>query len=346
MKKDNQIKNAIDESLGSVRFNANDMRSVLRAVREEESMPRMTARKPRRSFQPIFAAMTAALVIVPLSILAVRTVRSGSSITTITPLSANTAAPNADPIISVTGDPIIASIPAATAQPTLAPFSLRAGAPTQDDAIQIARACFEANCDTDVFSFEEYTVSVQSTFDYGDDPSSSDFEVTMHSVYDNGCAFTVVVDGQDGSVLSFSTPRLATVPTRLNAQSEEIQAWYDQYGEYIFMWPLEMQAEFSRRYEGALLRTPREGEVDAQTIANRFGPHAYPLTEQTGEGNISYHIMLYDGQSFADGQARYHVYCFPGDTAAGALPDIYMLLTFLAADGSYESGEILSTSDL
>ena len=343
MKKDNQIKNAIDESLGSVRFNAHDMRSVLRAVREEESAPRMTARRPRRSFQPVFAAMMAVLVIVPLSILAVRTVRSGSSITTITPLSANTDAPNADPIIA---DPIIENSPAVTAQPTLAPIPQRSGALTQDDAIQIARACFEANCDTSIFTFEEYTVSVQPVSAYEDDPSAAGFEVTMRSIYDNGCTFTVTVNGRDGSVLSFSTPRLATVPTRLNAQSGEIQAWYDKYGEYIFMWPLEMQAEFSRRYEGALLRTPREGEVDAQTIANRFGPHDYPLTEKIGEGPISYHIMLYDGQSFADGQARYHVYCFPGDTTADALPDVYMLLSFFAADGAYESGEILSTSGL
>ncbi len=343
MKKDNQIRNAIDESLGSVRFNAHDVRSVLRAVREEESAPRMTSRRPRRSFQPVFAAMMAVLVIVPLSILAVRTVRSGSSITTITPLAANTAAPNAGPII---GDPIIENSPAAAAQPTLAPVPQRSGTLTQDDAIQIARACFEANCDTSVFTFEEYTVSVQPVTAYGDDPSTAGFEVTMNSIYDNDCSFTVTVNGSDGSVLSFSTPRLATVPTRLNAQSEEIQAWYDKYGEYIFMWPLEMQAEFSRRYEGALLRTPREGEADAQTIANRFALHVYPLTEKTGEEHISYHIMLYDGQSFTDGQARYHVYCFPGDTTADALPDVYMLLTFLAADGAYESGEILSTSGL
>lgn len=336
MKKDNQIRNAIDESLGSVRFNANDMRSVLRAVREEESAPRMSARMPRRSFRTAFAVMTAALVIVPLSIFAVRVSRFGSSISTITPLAANTAVPSADLIIS--------NSPAVTAQPTLAPVPQRSGALTQDDAISIARACFEENCDTGVFAFEEYTISVQQVPADGGDSSAACFEVTMNSVYDNGCTFTVVVDAESGSVLSFSTPRLATVPMRLNAQSEEIQAWYDKYGRYIFMWPLDMQAEFSRRYEGALLRTPREDEIDEEYILKRAPLFADELTPDGGTVGV-YH-MLYDGRAFSDGKARYLIYCFPGGYIDAGLPESYLLVTMLASDGTIESSELLSASAL
>lgn len=333
MKKDEHIRNAIDESLSSVRFNAHDARSVLRAVREEEGLSRMPVRTNKRPrFAPVLAAMTAVMVIVPISLFAMRTLRAGSSITTITPLSAQTAQPNSDPIANE--DPVLV-LPAT-------PSPVRPGAVTKDDAVLAARACFEAQCDTSIFTFEEYTV--QAELDYGSDPEECNFKVTMNSVYDNGCSFTVVISGRDASVLSYSTPRLATVPTHLDAESEEIQAWYDKYGEYIFTWPPEAQAEFSRRYEGALLRVPHEGEITQESILKQAPLFAGSLTPN-GE-TLGVYPMLYDGRSFSDGRARYLIYCFSGCSIESGFPESYLLVTMLAADGTIESSELLPASSL
>ena len=326
MRKDEHIRQAIDESLGSVRFNAHDMRSVLRAVREQEAAPAPSAR-PR--IFPRFAVLLTMLVLVPISFLTFRTLRDSPTITTITPLSGTTDTPaHSDPIVE----------PASTL------FPAHVSAMTEDDAVRIARTCFESVCDTSVFSFEEYTVSVQAVFPYGGDPEAANYEVTMQSVYDNGCSFCVTISGKDGSVLSHSTPRLATVPTHLNADSKEIRAWYDKYGTYLFMWPLDAQAEFSRRYEGALLRMPQDGEVTLEYIRKRAPLFADSLIPDGG--TVTVYPMLYDGAAFSDGQARYQIYCFPGGQSEETLPERYLLVTMLAADGTIESSELQSSSGL
>ena len=328
MKKDDTIRRAIDESLGSVRFNQSDMRAVLRAVRTQESVSRAPQRR-RSRFVPALAAMMTVVVLAPLTVFALRTLRAGSSITTINPVT---------PLAQTTDGPGHRDV---IAQPACTLYPAQTAAFTQDDAIRAARACFEAVCDTTVFSFDEYTVFAQKN---GSEADGANYEVTMTSIYDNGCTFSVVVSGKDGSVLSHSTPRLATVPTHLNAQSEEIQQWYDKYGRYIFTWPLDMQAEFSRRYEGALLRTPREGEITVETLRKRAPLFADSLTQNGGTACV--YPMLYDGSTFADGQARYLIYCFPGAEISEELPENYLLVTMLAADGAIESSELLPTSGL
>ena len=47
MKNDPRIRNALDESLSSVHFDARDMHRVLRAVREQEAPVRTSARRKR-----------------------------------------------------------------------------------------------------------------------------------------------------------------------------------------------------------------------------------------------------------------------------------------------------------
>lgn len=345
----NDLKNAIDESLGSVHFNAHDMRAVLRQTRAKgASRRRAPARRKRIRLDLVAAAASIVLVVAPVTIFALRAgMRGTTDITTLTAAhtgaasQGESAAPNVTPAqqeVVLSADPapetsseIAAETPA---------FSLDT-AMSESEAIRIARACFEENCDTGIFTFEEYTVDVQSAFDYGA-ADARHIEVTLSSIYDNGCSFRVSIDPASGSVLSFSTPRLATEPTRLSLESEEVSAWYEKNGAYAFTWPLEEQAEFSRRYEGGMIRLPREGEADEKTIANRFALHIDELITRTGEHAVGYYITLYDGKAYADGLARYQVYCFPGGEIKNELPDTYMILTFLAQDGTFETSQMIS----
>lgn len=339
MKRDNQIHHAIDESLDSVRFNAHDMRTVMHTVRSKNAPRRARSRKKCMRLDFIFAMGLVVLVVGPLSLFALRALRMPTSdITTIATDGMNAASSTDQTIPDPTSPP---SAEKAAALPAI----------SESEAIQAARACFEALCDTTVFTFEEYTVSVQAIFPYASTSDSADYEVTMKSIYTNGCAFTVVVDGASGEIISYSTPSLATMPTYIDNASGELQAWYDKYGEYIFTWPMDVQAEFSRRYEGAMLRMPREGDLSMEAISAKLGAHYQALIETCPEQNCTHHsvqycAMLYSERAFADGQARYQIYCFLGDEITDTLPDVCMLLTFLASDGTLESKEILSTAGL
>ena len=218
-----------------------------------------------------------------------------------------------------------------------------AGAMNEYDAIQAARACFEAQCDTTIFTFDEYAVDISAT--PGEDGAPSSYVVTMQSIYGNGCVFRVVVSAQDGAVISYSTPRLATVPAALDRQCAEVQAWYDRYGEHSFTWPLDAQAEFSRRYEGGMRRMPEEGEMDADAIA---AAAQEMLTGQAGsnaEDHTTLWLSLYGERAFADGVARYQVYCIP-QSDAGDLPESCTVLTLRASDGVLESSQILPIPSL
>ncbi len=125
MKKDPTIREAIDESLCSVRFNAQDERAVLAAIHGR----RAKAKKRARRLNFAFAMGLLVLLVAPVTAFTLHSRHLGTT---------DIAAPGSDPILS----------PAATAAATAS-------------ALQAARACFESVCDTSVFSFDEYAVSCE-----------------------------------------------------------------------------------------------------------------------------------------------------------------------------------------
>lgn len=334
MKNDPRIRNALDESLSSVHFDARDMHRVLRAVREQEAPVRESARRKRRPLRLdfLFAVATAALVIVPLSIFALRAQRAATS-------KISTVAAHGTQSVMSTEKPdgredvlLATPLPLSTAAPGTA------GAMNEYDAIQAARACFEAQCDTSIFTFDEYAVDVSAA--PGEDGAPSSYVVKMESIYGNGCVFRVVVSAQDGAVISYSTPRLATVPAALDRQCAEVQAWYDRYGAHSFAWPLDAQAEFSRRYEGGMRRMPEEGEMDAYAIAAAAQEMLAGQAGSNAETSDVLYLSLYGERAFADGVARYQVYCLAQNDAV-ELPESCTVLTLRASDGVLESSQIL-----
>lgn len=217
MNHDNRIRDAIDESLGSVRFSANDTRAVLSAVRAGHAHSRRAKARKKR-FDLVLAVMTAALVIVPVALFALRAQKA--------------------PITDISA---MARTPAAAGESSTAEGSV---SPVLDesDAIRAARACFDARCSGSAFTFEEYTVSVSL--------QESVYTILMQSIYDNGCRFEVAVSSPEGAILSFSDPIAATQPGPLRMDSPEVKAWFDKYGPDRSAWPAQSQAEFARRYEG------------------------------------------------------------------------------------------------
>jgi len=331
MKTDPRIRSAIDESLSSVHFDARDMHAVLRGVHASHA-PRH-AKKRRSSLAPVLVFAIVVLMLTPLTLLALR---AGSmppqDITTIAAAGRDGSHAAAQPDY----DPVIVQTPS--------------GEFTADEAIAAARACFEAHCDTSIFSFDEYAVDVQATYEYGSNPAGHDYLVTMNSIYGNGCSFCTVVSAS-GEILSYSAPELATIPAPLSRENEAVRAWHDKYGEYLFTWPMDVQAEFSRRYEGAMLRMPRENELDSAAIGRKLGAHYQTLIDaspQSGSAHhtVSYSMSLRSERAYEDGQARYLVYCFLTEDLCAPLPDLCMRLTFLASDGTLEAKEILPTAEL
>lgn len=307
MKSDPRIRSAIDESLSSVHFDGRDMHAVLRAARHREHTP-----APRRRARWDWALATAMLmiVLVPLSLFALRANRTQTAdIRTLAGIGQDTV----------------------SAAPTAQADSTQAAVLSESDAIRIARACFEAECDTSVFTFEEYAVSVR----FADDACT----VRMESVYDNGCTFEVVISLPSGTVSSFSDPRLATVPAGIRHESIEVQTWYDKLGPMLYTWPMDEQAEFSRRYEGAALRMPREGEPDTDALLASLLPVCADMLGLV-QGELTLYPMLYSETASADGQARYLIYCCRTDDPAKPL----LLATLHAADGSIESIQPLSAA--
>lgn len=325
MKKDPLIRNAIDESLGSVHFSQQDMRAVLKAVRQSCAPQRSARRTKRPHAQWALAAAMLVLVAAPLGLLTANALRAGTTdITTIAAAPGESLSPSFEPNRDVVLE--------ATPIPALIPES---------DAIRAARTCFEAQCDTSVFTFEEYTVSASIA------DSGAEYVVLMQSIYDNGCSFRVIISALDGSVIAHSAPDLATVPALLDESSAEVQAWYAKHGAHVFMWPLDIQAEFSRRYSGSALRMPNEREVNADVILlaaeKDFASYA---PDRLPSAPFAAYVTLYDGSMFADGRARYQVYCFAGEGKGGTLPEECIILTYLAGDGAFESSQIVSTSGL
>ena len=215
MKKDNSIRDAIDESLHDVHFNMQDMHRVMRAVRDSEEPCTPVRRRFRLDF--VFATALVALIFVPLTVLTLRSQRTQLS--------------------TISGQTAASSSSLTTEQPTLQGASapqdeslLPSGACiSADEAVQIARNCYESHCDTSVFTFDEFTVEV--TYIHGvsaEDGSSTPgtYQVMMESIYGNGCTFVVIIDVNTGEVLHYTSPEQATIPAFLPATSTEVQAWY------------------------------------------------------------------------------------------------------------------------
>lgn len=319
MKRHPEIQNAVNESLSSVRFTDWDRERVLRAVRMPEEP--VCKRPPRRLFRAdvLLPAMSAVLVVVPIFLFALHA--RNMQITEIT---------------SYAGTNVCAK---QEVLPTDAPTAPPA-APNTRAAIEAARACFEAECDTSIFAFDEYTVDVSAVQDETGHPAA--FVVTMRSVYGNGCTFSVTVSAENNAVISYSAPRDATIPSSLDQNRSEIRAWYERYGAHPFMWALDVQAEFSRRYDGALHRDPQETDVQPAAIM-LAAQNALP---QQGSEEHTVYLSLFSERAFDDGAARYRAYCF----AAGESPDDpdaeCTMMTFLASSGVLESTQTVPVSSL
>ena len=328
MKRENPIREAIDDSLRDVRFDAHDARSVLRAVRSREDESRARAR-PRRGFRPDFAFALTLIVIIaaPLSLTFFRSQNTRditAAVGSVTPSPSAvvaTALPEADPILETT---------------------------EESEAIRAARACFEAQCDTSIFSFEEYAIRVAQA-PQGD--GTSRFTVTMDCVYDNGCSFTCVVSMPSGEILQHSTPELATIPMFFDAASDEVQSWYQRYGAFPFTWDAQTQVEFSRRYEGAAIRLPKDGEIGAQQASAKAAAALQDdavLSSLDGISafeNVCAYPVLYAERANSDGRARYVVYCFD-QPVSDSISDPCVLVTVFADTAEIDSIEVHSAVEL
>ena len=318
MKKDPTIREAIDESLCAVRFNAQDERNVMAAIHGR----RVRAKKRARRLNLAFAAGLLLLLVLPVSAFTLHTRRLSA---------VNAAAPGEDRIFSPDATP-----EATAARSPLATTNAAAsGALTEQDAIQAARTCFETLCDTSIFSFDEYTVSCERTGDA--------YTVLMTSIYGNGCTFSVTVDALSGQVIHHSAADLATHPIYLSESAPEVQSWYDKYGSSIGLWAENVQVEFSRRYEGATLRAATAADLtreQAQSIAKAAAAADYAAQGLADIEPLCY-PMLFSERAFDDGVARYLVICFPdrpADASAEALktaPDVLVLMN--AQTGEVES---------
>ena len=282
MKKNSILRDAIDESLSGVRFTERDARSVLRAVRTREQEPERPAPSRRRMRLDLaFACAMLLILVLPVSFFALRAQQG--------------------PIIAGPGGaPVLPQATAARQADLIVQPGQTARTGEESAAIRAARACFDEHCDTSIFSFEEYAVNVTHEGEH--------YTVEMTSIYGNGCHFTVEVDMASGEVVQYSTPELATMPTYLDASSPEILAWYEKNGPFLFTWPADEQAEFSRRYEGGALRMPRAGELsfeEAKTLA------CFSASEMLGlEAAFPYaYPSLYAENARTGEAACYVVYC-------------------------------------
>ena len=282
MKKNSILRDAIDESLSGVRFTERDARSVLRAVRTREQEPERPAPSRRRMRLDLaFACAMLLILVLPVSFFALRAQQG--------------------PIIAGPGGaPVLPQATAAGQADLIVQPGQTARTGEESAAIRAARACFDEHCDTSIFSFEEYAVNVTH--------KGERYTVEMTSIYGNGCHFTVEVDMASGEVVQYSTPELATMPTYLDASSPEILAWSEKNGPFLFTWPADEQAEFSRRYEGGALRMPRAGELsfeEAKTLA------CFSASEMLGlEAAFPYaYPSLYAENARTGEAACYVVYC-------------------------------------
>lgn len=309
------VKSAIDGSLSSVHFNTQDARSVMRGVRTGEK--RRSKRKKRRLPQLAFTFSLLLMITLPAALYVIRSQENIISIT-------NPSIPAA-PRQTAMNDPVV--VPPQTPAPTALSTVSASDAPdaSEEEAIRIARECFEAHCDTSIFQFEEYSVSVQNS---EADPSL--YTVTLESIYSNGCSFTVIISLKNDEVLQYSAPRLATTPTSVNMEADDVREWYEKYGEHLFTWPQDAQAEYSRRYQGGTLRSAKEGEITCEAaIAS-----VRTLLNQQSPGMFNtFYPVLFSERTSADARAFYLVYCYTSDSQEALLSEEPMTVSFDAVTG-------------
>lgn len=312
MKKDPTIREAIDESLCSVRFNAQDERAVLAAIHGR----RAKAKKRARRLNFAFAMGLLVLLVAPVTAFTLHSRRLGTT---------DIAAPGSDPILS----PAATAAATASAPPAATPLR----ALTEQEALQAARACFESVCDTSVFSFDEYAVSCERQGDA--------YFVLMTSIYGNGCTFSVTVDALTGEILQHSPVDLATQPASDAAVSAEAKTWTQKFGSNLFSWSADDQTEYARRYKGATLREPRGGEIpfeQAAQIASQAAKAVFKANGLSADAPLCY-PMLYAERADENGVAHYRVFCFAAPPAEPATRETYVLVTLNPATGSVESTE-------
>lgn len=312
MKKDPTIREAIDESLCSVRFNAQDERAVLAAIHGR----RAKAKKRVRRLNFAFATGLLVLLVAPVTAFTLHSRHLGTT---------DIAAPGSDPILS----PAATAAATASAPPAATPLR----ALTEQEALQAARACFESVCDTSVFSFDEYAVSCERQGDA--------YFVLMTSIYGNGCTFSVTVDAITGEILQHSPVDLATQPASDAAVSAEAKTWTQKFGSNLFSWSAADQAEYARRYKGATLREPRGGEIpfeQAAQIASQAAKAVFEANGLSADAPLCY-PMLYAERADENGAAHYRVFCFAAPPAEPATRETYVLVTLNPATGSVESTE-------
>lgn len=330
------VKSAIDESLCTVRFNAHDARSVLSAVHGKKKQHNV--KKKRRHFKPDFA-FTCALMLMLALPLSIYGIRSRENITTVV-TGPGQSTPHPDPSTQPDAD-VISPMP--TAAPTIRPTDIAVtetadgpspdmtGLLTESEAIHIARECFQAHCDTTIFAFEEYEISTAFT---GTD--APQYTVTMECIYKNGCSFSVILSAQDGSILQYSTPKLATMPAFVNMDTPEVRAWFDKYGEQLLTWPQDVQAEFSRRYQGGTLRAAREDEISYETA---LAAVSNPVISEAPGMFTAFYPVLYSERASAEGRAYYVVYCYAQEITDGTPEGEPMTVSFDAKTGDIISIE-------
>ncbi len=329
------IKGAIDESLSAVRFNAQDARSVMSAVRTKQK--RMRSKKKRRLLRPdvVFTCALVVMLALPLSIYGVL---SRERITTIATTSGQTTP---QPEITTLPDADILN-PVPTAAPTILPTFPPEAVTTdallsaddllsESEAIRIAQDCFNAQCDTTIFTFDEYEIS--ATLSSGDAPQ---YTVSMECIYKNGCAFTVILSAETGEILQYSAPKLATIPAYIDSVSPEVRAWFDKYGEHLFTWPQDVQAEFSRRYEGGTLRAAREGEISSEEALAAVSD---TVSREAPGVFTAFYPVLYSERASSSGSAFYLVYCFASSDESILNDSTPMTVSFDAVTGDIISVE-------
>jgi len=316
------VKTAIDNSLSSVQFHAQDMRTVLQHTRKKKAAVR------RRRFKPdlAFAFALVMMLALPLSLYAIK---SRSSITTII-----TSPGEVTPFPALTSQqafpmPASKATAAPTAHPIAAPEEQTNGLLSETDAVRIARECFETHCDTTIFTFDEYRISAElNTQDV------AKYTVTMNSIYQNGCSFCVILSADSGEILQYSTPKLATMPGYIDSTHAEIRAWFEKYGEQMITWPQEAQAEFSRRYQGGTLRSAKEDEI---TCEEAIAAVRAPIDSRIPDHYQAFYPVLYSERASDTGRAYYLVYCYPQEIG-DALPDTEPIIVAFDA----KTGDILS----
>lgn len=333
------MRDAIDASLSSVRFGEADERAVFRAV----SGRGRRAREKRRVFAPQlgFALAALALVAAPLYLSLFRA--QDERIVAAAPGSGATA--TADAHADTTLLPADATNAPVLGTPLPTPAAGEAEKSADVDAVEAvtraARECFEAECDTAVFSFDEFAVSVSEGAREGEETL---YSVKLESLYDNGCAFTALVAYPSLEIVQHSTPELATNPTFFAGAGKE--DFYEHFGPYPFSWDEQTQIEFSRRYEGGACRAPREGELTREQAAAA----AEKAVREDARFSASFpevctYPMLYDRQVNGDSVPRYLVYCF-ASPVTDSLEGPCALVTLRAADGRVESVEALPAEEL